>query len=365
MTAGKTHLGRIQALRFFASFAVLFAHLQREVGENLMPGVRFARFTLIDGGIGVDIFFVISGFIMYYIAGDDFGGGARASLQFIRRRLMRVAPLYFGATVLVLLVALTSGEVVASGPLTVVQTVASFLFIPWPNAFGQVVPILKLGWALNLQVYFYVVFAIALAWPRRTGLALLCVILVLMMAAARMVSGVPLAVVFWGQGMVAEFLAGIAIAIAYRHGWRAGYWQGWLLVLGGLTLAAGLRASGLAGHVDRAVFAGIPAALIFAGVAGQPSREAAGRWRGWLDRAQGRAGDASYALYLSHPFSIRAATLLWPRLGLPDAPWLFIVGVMLVAIAVSLAINRWIERPLDVWLRQWRAQTRVAASART
>ena len=207
------YLGRVQALRFFAAFAVLVGHLQHEIVTRLMPDVPFRRFTLIDGGFGVDIFFLISGFIMFHIAADEFGrpGAARA---FIVRRFLRIAPLYYLATLLVVaMAALLSGAV--SGEMSPSHVISSLLFLPHANLDGTMVPLLKLGWTLNFEVYFYTLFAIALLMPRRTGLAALTLSLTGVVAAATLWPGRSLLLDFWGNSIVFEFLGGIVIAVLY------------------------------------------------------------------------------------------------------------------------------------------------------
>ncbi|MFX5785380.1 acyltransferase family protein, partial [Acinetobacter baumannii] len=66
------------------------------------------RYKAIDWGIGVDIFFVISGFVMYYLMHDRFGSATVAG-DFLRRRLIRVVPLYWICTTLVILIQLRDG----------------------------------------------------------------------------------------------------------------------------------------------------------------------------------------------------------------------------------------------------------------
>jgi peptidoglycan/LPS O-acetylase OafA/YrhL len=346
MAERKTYLGRVQVLRFVAATAVLFAHLQHEVQERLMPDAPFHPFTAIDGGVGVDLFFVISGFIMYHVSADKFAkpGG---SGDFLLRRFLRVAPLYYLATLLMLAATHAVGSAVSIDRPDIANIVASFLFLPALNEEGIVAPVLKLGWTLNYEVYFYAVFAVAIALPRRVGLIALTLVLGAVVAAAALLPHPPLVIAFWGQPIVFEFLGGILVAILFRRGLRLTAVHSWLLIGGGVALLVALRLSGLSAHVDRAVFGGVPAWMIVLGVVVGPFDHQRGRLQKLLEAG----GEASYAIYVLHPFGIRAATLAWQRLGGPQQPWVFITLVLAVVILGAYAVHVMIERPIDQRLR--------------
>lgn len=342
----KGHLGRVQALRFFAAFAVLIGHLQHEVSTRLMPGVPFSEFTAIDGGIGVDMFFVISGFIMYYISGEGFGRPGEWR-RFASRRFLRIAPLYYVATLLMLVAAAVFTSHIDSDAIGVGPAIASFFFLPVPNGAGTVVPVLKLGWTLNYEAYFYALFTFALIFPKRIGLIVLFGLLLGIVGLAAILPGRLPMLDFWGQPIVLEFAAGMLLAMVYRRGWRIGTGQAFALIVGGLLLTMMLRYFELNPYTTRAVFQGIPAALIVAGVVLWRAPET----RSATMRALEFGGDASYALYLSHPFSIRAATIAWGLIDGPPSPWLFIAFTMVCALIAAALVHIGIEKPLDRMLR--------------
>lgn len=347
MAEDGTYLGRIQVLRFFAATAVLFAHLQHEVLGQLPDGIRFKPFTIIDGGFGVDLFFVISGFIMYHVSSGKFGQPGAVG-KFLFRRYMRIAPLYYLATILMLVATFTFESAVSIAEPAVGDVIASFLFIPTLNAAGQAVPVLKLGWTLNFEAYFYVVFALALAFPRKTGLLALALALSTVVLLANFMPSPATAIAFWGQSLVFEFLGGVGIAMLYGSGFRLGRGSAWLVILGGLGLLAGLRMLGLYSALPRAIFAGFPAWMIVTAVVSAPFDE----HQGWLKKLLVAGGEASYAIYVIHPFGIRAGTLALERFGVTVQPWLYVGLLMAVVIACAFAINQLLERPLDRGLRR-------------
>jgi peptidoglycan/LPS O-acetylase OafA/YrhL len=333
-------------LRFFAASSVLFAHLQHEVLASLPNDSGFKPFSLIDGGFGVDLFFVISGFIMYHVSADTFGQ-AGASREFLVRRYLRIAPLYYLATLLMLAATFTFSGSVSIGRPDLGHVLTSLLFIPSPNSLGQVVPVLKLGWTLNFEAYFYVVFALALSFRRRTGLAFLMLVLVSMVVLAQVLPQPPVAIAFWGQSIVFEFVGGIGVAMLYRRGLRLSAPAAWVVIGGSLLLLAGLRIGDVIPFLPRAIYAGVPAWLVVAAVVAAPFDER----QSALKRFLVAGGEASYAIYVIHPFGIRAGTLIWNRMALRVEPWPYIALLMIVVIVSAFAVNLLVERPLDRWLR--------------
>ena len=118
-----------QYLRALASIGVVAFHTGR---------------ATILGQAGVDVFFVISGFIMWMVTIKPIGPG-----QFLWHRVVRVVPLYWIAT---LIMAAVRGS---SAP----DAIESLLFWPHRDAGGQVWPVLVQGWTLNFEMFFYLVFA--------------------------------------------------------------------------------------------------------------------------------------------------------------------------------------------------------------
>src|SRR5665213_384 len=97
-------IGAIQILRAVAALMVVLSHAQNDaLREAIANGYRFTRFELLPWDSGVDLFFVISGFIMVYSSQRLFAtpgaGGA-----FISRRLIRIVPLYWMITAIALVI---------------------------------------------------------------------------------------------------------------------------------------------------------------------------------------------------------------------------------------------------------------------
>lgn len=156
----------LQAFRAIAAWLVVVDHALLDVtGADIRNPATPVAWMM--GGVGVSVFFVISGFIMVHICWNDFGRrGAPAA--FLWRRIIRIVPLYWLATIAAFAfhkVSATHGAN-AGWP----QLLRSVLFIPYCNEGGGWTPILSQGWTLNYEMFFYAIVAVALVFQRKFAL---------------------------------------------------------------------------------------------------------------------------------------------------------------------------------------------------
>jgi exopolysaccharide production protein ExoZ len=353
----KAVLHHVQALRFVAAAMVLLSHLQHEVPsiaglarEGWVPWrpVYFAG--------GVDIFFVISGFIMYTIASADFGrpGSAR---EFLVRRLLRIVPPYWLFTTAMVVAAVAFSSHVAHSQLSPVHVLASYFFIPVANAYGKLFPVLILGWTLNFEMLFYGVFTVGLLFPRRAGLAVIGGVIALL-GLAGLVFVPPGPFAFWCNPIVFEFLMGIAIAWARQRGVTWPPAAAIAAVMVGVVLMVLAMRSGLADHawLARPLWMGVPAALLCAAAVFVREKATPGP----VLRALMFGGDASFAIYLSHPFTLTAVAALWRFTGVVQ-PTAYIAAAAVASIGVAAVLHVVLERPL---MKRLNARARDAFARR-
>jgi len=356
--AGSTaqRLEGLQVLRFLAALLVLSGHLVHEaVSFGYLPAGALSVVDLLPWAAGVDIFFVISGFIMFHISGEAFGrrGAAR---EFLLRRLQRLVPLYWLFTLAMLLAMLVLPERLANAQIDAAHVAASFLFLPFVNAAGLVQPVLALGWTLNYEMFFYLMFGVCLLVPGRAGPVVLAAALVLLVAIHPLVPQDLVPLRFWTDPIILEFLAGMGIAFILRRGVElTRHLRAALLLAGVAGLIAGAlllpHAPGL-----RVILFGLPAALV---VMWTVSAERRARTAG---HGLVLAGDASYALYLSHPFSVNLVALVLGQTGIAIS-WLFVPAALLVSLGVSVAVFLVFERPLLGLMRGRRTSLPPATGA--
>ena len=338
----------LQILRFIAAFLVFIGHSQHELLELLGAQADGWTFVPLDWGLGVDIFFVISGFVMYFLTADGFGvtGGPG---DFMRRRLIRIVPLYWLFSLL-MLAALAHAARSGGLPLPSSLNIAfSFLFLPGPQCADYCFPVFSLGWTLNYEMMFYCIFAVGLFFSRKVGLALIFGTILFLMLAALVAPPSWTMLRFWGYPMTGEFLAGIALAAAFRSGIRIPPLIAIALIISGIVAAVLFYQFGAYQSVTRLITGGVPAVLIVsATVLGlEPKR------LGHFGRMLVIGGDASYALYLWHPFGIKIGAAIATRLPMSFSPYVFFALCTVIVLVGAVFIHHFIERPAIARLSRW------------
>lgn len=332
MGSDKDRLAAIQSLRAVAALMVVLHHARNPIPWLWNPLAHYEAFAS-----GVDIFFVISGLIMYVAARDERWD------EFIGKRVIRVVPMYWIATF-----ALLAIEVARHlAPLDATQLshlLRSLLFIPHesPDKPGQLYPLLAVGWTLNYEMFFYALFCIGIVL-RRVVAVPTALILALVAAGALGDLHGPLARTYTSP-LLLEFLCGLWLGVLYRRS-HADRLPGWLLPAGlvGLLLVPTMSGEGLA--LAGRIVCGVAVVAGAIGLGTRAPRHAL------LERL----GDASYSIYLTHTVvALLLVQALWARIPLQGP--LQLAGYLLTALGASalvgLASYRGLERPLTHWLRR-------------
>jgi exopolysaccharide production protein ExoZ len=317
-------LRSIQYLRALAAFSVAAFH-----------AFQWARLDFDIGGAGVDIFFVISGFIMWRTT----EGSDLSAMEFLRRRAVRIVPLYWLVTLALVASALVWPTRFPDIDPQPGHIIASLAFVQHLNPDGQPFPVLTPGWTLNYEAAFYLLFAVVLLLPRANRLMALSFALVVVGTFGFFY---PPAYEMLFNPLVLEFLAGVLLARAMSAGLTPSRNGGWALLAIGLSWYGVMAATRVEWDLWRPIFWGVPALLL---VAGLTAVEADG---GLVDLPPLRVlGDASYSLYLLHPLIIGALAV---QMG-TWIPWLFIpLGLTLACLGGWLSW-RLFERPLTQALK--------------
>ncbi|MFD1797243.1 acyltransferase [Paracoccus aurantiacus] len=340
---GTPHLVSVQLLRAIAAAAVVFEHAQAEAGQTV-EGFHHIPF---DFGIGVDIFFIISGFVMWLSSSHLFGQPGGAKL-FLIKRFQRVVPLYWLYTLGMLAAIWLLPDKLNNPDASPLMVLSSFIFYPYPNMIGQYTPVLALGWTLNYEMFFYALFAIALLFPRRLGFGVLSALILGFVTLWAVTSSGP--VLFWGRPIILEFLIGVILARLYLE---AGHKPNLILFAGFVALAF-IAYWLLQGSDSRLIRLGIPSAFFASAfIFFLP-----GRLSGALSGIAKVGGDSSYTLYLSHPFTLAVVKIIWTKLDPAGAhPWAYVWAATLICVLAGYVLYLLIEKPLlRLWKRKPAAQ---------
>ena len=305
-------------------------------------------------GCGVDIFFVISGTIMWLTTCER----AVTPQQFLLRRLLRIAPLYYAVTALVVVLMAVAPALVAGGRIDTTHILASFAFLPAAHPiFGTFEPVLPQGWTLNYEMEFYLLFALTLFAPKniRPWLLMFALVAIVLMG----LGSDPKSIVgFYSSSIILEFGFGLFIGIALTNGARLSKPVACVLLIAGLI---GMAATWplVAAGIPRVCFCGTCAAMIVGGAVFLEMQGSVAR-----NRLLHLLGDASYSIYLTHGLVMSAVGTIWMRAGLlsPTALIVFVPVSVLGATLAGTLVYRFVEKPLhDLSRKAFRTKRVVTA----
>lgn len=315
----------IQMLRAIAATMVVFVHFDTEL-ERLHYPILGAGWL----NTGVDIFFVISGFIMWTSVERRPGMSAT---QFLKNRIIRIVPLYWLMTAFVLIVALMAPHAVRTTQVRAYHVIASFLFLPARHpTTGLFWPLVIPGWSLNYEMLFYVVFALAIAFSdglAKRRFALITGMLIAVIIVAQALAPAIDVMHFYANPIMLEFLMGVIVAVVWSTG-RIRRSYGFLVLI-----AAGFGVLWVANHMHVLFVTNyLGALLVVAGTVFLPPLPA---------NPVSRLGDASYSLYLTHTVVLAAIARICEIAAVrPPLPLLIISGLV-SAFAVAFLMYNYFE----------------------
>jgi peptidoglycan/LPS O-acetylase OafA/YrhL len=329
-------LQNIQVLRAVAALGVLSLHALNSWEES---GAGYSGSAPHIGAYGVDLFFVISGFIVSKSAEST-----ASAASFAWKRFLRVAPVYYVQSAPWLAITALSGKPIAATLAT------SILFWPiWSS--HPAFPLLAQGWTLCFEAQFYCSLAVVVRFGRCAMWALL-----ITFAAALVLNAAGAGSVFQfiGSPFLLEFLIGAAIA---RRPLRERPLAGVAALVVGCALLVAWAAHGIGWTHDgtrafeapialaRVAMAG-PSAFLF--VWGALQLEPWCRWR--VVNPVAYLGDASYSLYLTHPLVVASLAAVWRATA---APLIVLPCIELVAgLCGGVLAYEFLEKPLLAFLRR-------------
>lgn len=360
---GKGRIVPMEGLRGIAILMVLLVHHAHRFTAWTEPGSwasGYAVFAHATGQAGVDLFFALSGYLVYSLALARRGTVA----EFIARRLRRIYPPFIAAMAVYVTIFIAAPGVAKWPPGGETWFVVRSLLL-LPGVF-EVEPVMTVAWSLSYELAFYLTIPLLVAglhldqWPRRRRVAWIAGLSLGYMAAAMIwfpgqLDWLPLKV--WDRQRFLMFAAGM---LAWEHfdSLPDKSASGWKQAGAALMIAIAIATCyPLADPVHqqpwpnltRALLLGAGSyALILATFSGQ------GRLAGVLSLAPLRwLGNCSYSFYLAHSLGVHAVEALAARL-MPPAQWqglgfwLTLIAAALAASAVTLPLYLFVERPFSL-----------------
>lgn len=321
---------------------VVYHHLDLQVGRGGGGPLPLA----VLGASGVDVFFAISGFIIWVTTVRQ----QLAPLDFLYRRVARIVPLYWAVTLTVSAVALVAPSLFNTMGFDGHNLWRSLLFIPaWNRFVEEIAPVYIQGWTINYEMFFYLLLAGAIAAPRRLwlGLTLAGLMLFVTLGLSGAVSG-SVALTFWTRPILVEFALGLLAGALYLESDATRAPMAALLAISAGALISsqwfgvGFPASGA--DYLRVLWWGLPAAGVVLSAA---MLEKGGvRFRSGVF---GALGDASYSIYMTHIAVLPITSRVWRQLGLAFtglAGFAYVVAAMLAVSLAGYVVYRTFELPM-------------------
>ena len=336
-------LPSIQMLRAVAALAVLFCHLKMSLNWFGYSPNPLPAFVL--GGAGVDLFFVISGFIMVYTSERLFAQPG-APQRFFSRRLIRILPLYWALTTIAVF---GWHGLTLPWHLTWTNVIGSYLLIPTMRPGGtspaSTAPELVQAWTLYYEMFFYAMFAAVIVLPRRLAVIALSLFFVVIVSATQLIGSKELSVPWniWSVPIIYEFVFGMWVALALRAGWRVHPAICCVVTVTAVAFMAVaaqfdlVNGQPMTSTYSRPLIWGTGTALVVACFALADVTQPVPM----LFKPLVIVGDASYALYLFHtfvPYGLHAVHA--PRIIDPAVhPFVYSALTAAIAIASALVLN--------------------------
>jgi peptidoglycan/LPS O-acetylase OafA/YrhL len=360
----------IQFLRAIAILLVLYIHAL-DMGASTGPSLQWSFFHLpYFGSVGVDIFFVISGFIITWSAGRYLG--SREALRFLRNRFLRLIPVYWIATALFLAIQLhhwlKGDPSFLRSPLLIAKTI---ILLPVFDKTYFVLPLLQQAWTLSFEWLFYLIFFLSIFLSiRRKEIFLFATILAAVII-GRLLQPTDLRLIFLANPILLEFLLGIALCRCYTRLKVTRPLAATMLITAILIfsyeIANGfgdiyLNDYTLNGQLSMTRFLvwGIPSALLVGGCIFLEKN--ASLVSLWNNRMISFIGDASYSIYLTHVSIFGLCGAVFTRTGYFLNHDLAVFVLMLLAIIGGGAFYKWVEVPVLNASAKYRSPKKMAAA---
>ncbi|GJD37207.1 hypothetical protein FMGBMHLM_4134 [Methylobacterium aerolatum] len=338
MVSRVNKLNSIEVVRAFAALLVILFHIQTAFGVQI--AVEPFRSIVGGGHRGVDLFFVLSGFIIAFVHRDDLGRPGRLN-NYLYNRFVRIFPAVWIVSALALMFYLYGPAIPdKAGKLAPYPILASVLLLP-----QQGVPLVNVTWTLTYEIFFYVLFA-AMIVNIRLGLAVLLAWQGITALIA--LSGADLGLAgYYFRAICLDFSVGLAAAwLVHRAATNAvplAAWTG-ILALGVAGFIVGMWFDSSA--VYAAALCAFGSGLIIVALVKIEQRKDL-HIPQWLVAI----GGASYAIYLVHFSVIQVLSMIVRRLGLPPSELLYFVYVP-AGIVAGMVFDSWVDKPIQRRLRQ-------------
>ena len=321
----------IQMLRAIASTMVVYYHI------SVIP---------VFGSFGVDIFFVLSGFVMAMIVQN----GERP-LTFLINRITRIVPLYWILTTGVIIIAMAKPELLSSTTANATNYLKSIFFIPYTKENGALNPVLAVGWTLNYEMYFYLLIWISIITKKNYYLTLTFIYLIISYCVTGNTNIDQTYKSFYSNSIIFEFGLGMIAYKIYNHKYIVKL-NSLIITTVGISSIAIMVYLETSGKVNiRLIEFGIPSFMLLLSAITLEQKKLIKS--NLIVKSIVEVGNASYATYLSHFYIV----IGFEKIGFEMLNFIdpySTIGVILI-ISTSLfsghILYKYVDMPLSRYLK--------------
>lgn len=331
-------IANVQLLRAIAALMVIAVHCK----EILQP-IGIGSYYLDAASVGVDLFFVISGFIMAHTTASR----SQTPKSFLINRIVRLVPLYWILTAFVFGLSIIMPNLFQATRASAADFVRSLLFVPYERSDGTIRPMLFLGWSLNYEMFFYIIFAASLTIHHNIWRIMAASAAIIALVCYGAISDPQqTALKFFTRPIMLEFVLGMMIALVYNRLPSSHSAAGLKICVAAFGLFL-LPLTYFVPFYDLPT-TGIAAAIV---VAAAVTMERSGLKLKMASLIL--LGNASYSLYLIHPFVAQSITKVVKTANLLTVQWVMTAMIMIYVVSCLAAVIlfRLVEAPMTTLFR--------------
>jgi exopolysaccharide production protein ExoZ len=353
---------KLNSIQFLRAMAAIFVVYEHSLALQIRYAVSWQQnfFYLKNFGcIGVDLFFVISGFIISYVANQYIG--IEQAFHFLKKRFWRINPIYYIYTLLFLGVVLLNIWITHINlNLYIIKIISSLfdtlLMLPTTDNAYSFSPLLFVGWTLSFEWLFYILFFGLILCKVKNKTFYLIGAIASLTIIGQIIRPSDFRLTFLTNPIMLEFLLGVILCWWYLRGKSISMYLAISLLVLGLACYFTLIMIGhgnvyhfmgvLGGELSLSRFFhwGIPSSCIVAGCVFLEKNQRLNRL--WNNKWIQKIGDSSYSIYLVHLVVFKLFDTLYKLVGLflpADALiWLQVI----VAILFSISLYKLVEKPI-------------------
>jgi exopolysaccharide production protein ExoZ len=350
-------LNSIQLLRAVAACLVVYAH-SVSVQTNFSESLQQNFFNLKNFGcIGVDLFFVISGFIILFVSKKYIG--LNQGVTFLIKRFIRINPVYYVTSIIyigiVIIITLAQNSSISVEYIWNALC-DTFLILPASGKIGLYLPLLIVGWTLSFEWLFYIIFFITILVKRVNKTLLLFILILSLISLGYLIRPTDYRLIFITNPIILEFLLGASICFIYLKIKTvpvsisillltiglAAYIYFIFFGYGNLWLYKNILSGQLS--MQRFILWGVPSSFI---LAGSIFLEKSGLFRSlWNNKYIQLTGDASYSIYLFHLCIFEYINVLYKANSNLLPGDISIILRFIVSVIAGIGYYKLVEKPL-------------------